>query len=183
MMPASPIRSAAAAFALCGFLAATRVPAADDTAAGVRWSVPKSWTTAPPRQMRVATYALPAAKGAAGGECGVYYFGRGQGGGVEENLARWTRQFEGATPARRGRRTVHGMAVSTVDVSGTYLSPGGPLMESQGRLPNYRLLGAIVETPDGLVFFKATGPEPTMERARGDFDRMIDSIGKTGATV
>jgi hypothetical protein len=179
----TPTRSAAAVLALYGLVVAQPADAVEGSAAGVRWTAPKEWTIQAVRPMRVATYAIPAAKGSAAGECAVYYFGRGQGGGVDENLSRWTRQFEDAAPARRARRTVRAMTVFTLDVSGTYLAPGGPMMESRGKLPNYRLLGAIVETPEGLVFFKATGPAPTMERARADFDRMIESIAKTGATV
>ena len=71
----------------------------------------------------------------------------------------------------------------TLDVSGTYLAPGGPMMESHGKLSNYRLLGAILETPGGHVFFKATGPASTMEKARSEFERMIDSVARTGTTV
>ena len=157
--------------------------AAEDSAAGVRWTVPKDWTPQPARQMRVATYAIPAGKGAGAGECAVFYFGRGQGGGVDENLSRWTKQFEDGAPARRAHRTVRGIEVYTLDVSGTYLAPGGPMMESRGKLSNYRLLGAILETPGGHVFFKATGPAPTMEQARAGFERMIESVARTGTTV
>lgn len=168
---------ATAAFLFAGALAA------QDSAAGVRWSVPKGWTSQPARPMRVATYNIPAAPGSRAGECAVFYFGRGQGGGVEENLARWTEQFEQAGKPRRGERTVAGFRVHTIDLSGTYLAPGGPMMQSKEKLPNYRLLGAIVETPGGNVFFKSTGPAATMERARADFDRMIGSVLKAGVSV
>ena len=157
--------------------------AAEDSAAGVRWTVPKDWTAQPARQMRVATYTIPPDKGAGAGECAVFYFGRGQGGGVDENLSRWSKQFEDGAPGKRGRKTVRGIEVYTLDVSGTYLAPGGPMMESHGKLPNYRLLGAILETPGGHVFFKATGPASTMEKARSEFERMIDSVARTGTTV
>ena len=164
-------------------LFAAAVLAADDSAAGIRWSVPKGWTAQPGRPMRVATYNVPAARGAAAGECAVFYFGQGQGGGVEENLARWAQQFENSGKPRRSERVVKGFQVYEIEVSGTYLAPGGPMMESRGKLPGYRLLGAIVETPQGFVFFKSTGPAATMEQARADFNRMIDSVARAGTPV
>ena len=58
------------------------------------------------------------------GECGVFYFGKGRGGSVEENLDRWVKQFESATPPQRSEKTVHGVKVHRIDVSGTYMTPG-----------------------------------------------------------
>ena len=134
--------------------------------------------------MRVATYAIPGPKGAEAGECGVFHFGEGRGGGVDENIARWSSQFEGKPTPKKSVRTINGIRVHLVEISGTYLAPGGPMMQSQGRKSGYRLLGAIVKAPDGLVFFKCTGPEATMGAARADFDRLIGSLAHSGtATV
>jgi hypothetical protein len=127
--------------------------------------------------MRVATYAIPAAGGEPG-ECGVFFFGRGQGGSVEDNLERWRSQFEPRPDARPTSRTVNGLTVHELVLSGTYLAPGGPMMQSQGKKPGWRLLGAIVESPDGLVFFKCTGPEAVMTKAKGDFDALVKSVTK-----
>ena len=109
--------------------------------------------------------------------------GKGQGGGVDENLNRWVSQFEGGAPPKKSEKTVGGWKVHLVDVSGTYLAPGGPMMQSQGKKPGYRLLGAIVEAPNGMVFFKCTGPAATISKAQADFDRMIGSLAKSGATA
>jgi hypothetical protein len=128
--------------------------------------------------MRVATYAVPAAKGADPGECTVFFFGPGQGGGVDENIERWSRQFEGSPPAKRSKKSVAGMGVTFADLEGTYLNPGGGLMISQGKRPGYRLLGAIVEAPRGPVFIKMTGPAGTMAAARAAFDGLVGSIVK-----
>ena len=57
------------------------------------------------------------------------------------------------------------------------------MMQSQGKKPGYRLLGAIVEAPNGMVFFKCTGPAATISKAQADFDRMIGSLAKSGATA
>ena len=82
-------------------LVATALAAVEGTAAGVKWIAPASWKLQAARQMRVATYDIPAAPGSEPGECGVFYFGEGQGGGVEENIARWVKQFEGGGPSKK----------------------------------------------------------------------------------
>jgi hypothetical protein len=157
--------------------------ALEGTAAGVKWTVPQGWKIDAPRSMRVATYTIPGAAGSEAGECGVFFFGSGQGGSVEENLQRWIQQFENASPPKKSEKTVGGFKVHLVDVSGTYLAPGGPMMQSQGKKAGYRLLGAIVEAPHGMVFFKCTGPAATIAKAQGDFDRLIGSLSKSGATA
>ena len=42
----------------------------------------------------------------------------------------------------------------------------------------YKLLGAIVEGPEGAIFFKLTGPSKTVEAARGEFAKMVKAIKK-----
>jgi hypothetical protein len=169
---------------LLGLISCAAVALAlEGTAAGVKWTVPASWKLEAGRPMRVATYSIPSASGTEAGECGVFFFGSGQGGGVDENLNRWVSQFEGGAPPRKSEKTVGGWKVHLVDVSGTYLAPGGPMMQSQGKKPGYRLLGAIVEAPNGMVFFKCTGPAATISKAQADFDRMIGSLAKSGATA
>ncbi len=164
------------------FLSATAAAlAVEGTAGGVKWIAPASWKLQAPRQMRVATYDIPPAPGSERGECGVFYFGKGQGGGVEENFERWMNQFEGAASAKKAEKTVHGLRIHTIDVSGTYLASGGPMMQSQGKKPGYRLLGAIVEAPQGLVFFKCIGPSATIARAQVDFDVLLGSVAKAPA--
>jgi len=128
--------------------------------------------------MRVATYAIPAAASQEAGECGVFFFGQGQGGSVEDNFSRWVGQFESASTPKKAERTVNGLKVHTVDVSGTYLAPGGPMMQSQGKKAGWRLLGAIVEAPDGMVFFKCTGPAATIAKAEKDFEALLKSVTK-----
>jgi len=128
-------------------------------------------------------WTVPGAKGSETGECAVFYFGKGQGGGVEENLARWAKQFEQPAFGKTTTRTVGGLRVHVTDIAGTYLESGGPMMEPREKKPNYRLLGAIVEAPEGLVFIKCTGPAATIGQAEQDFDRLIQSLGKGDTTT
>jgi hypothetical protein len=73
--------------------------------------------------MRAATYIVPPAAGDPGGaECVAYYFGPGQGGSVEANVARWKGQFLGAdgkvAAAKTGEKSVHGLKVTTIESAG-----------------------------------------------------------------
>jgi hypothetical protein len=154
-------------------------PESPESAAGVKWNMPKRWTLAEARSMRVATYKVPAAAGdPEGGECGVFFFGSAQGGDVESNIARWVGQFENPSKPERSARTVNGLAVSLVHVTGNYLAPSGPMMQSSGSKGDHALLGAIVAAPQGSVFFKFTGPRKTVDAAKGDFDALVSSLHK-----
>lgn len=148
-------------------------------AGGVRWSYPSRWVKRPAGAMRAATYAVPAAGGdAEGGECAVFYFGSQQGGDVEGNIRRWVAQFEKPTPPARSTLRVHGLTITRVQIAGTYLAPSGPMMASTGRREHYKMLGAIVEAPEGMVFFKTTGPARTVDQSEKEFDAMLASIAK-----
>lgn len=134
--------------------------------------------------MRLATYTVPAAKGDRdSGECGVFYFGQGQGGSVEANLDRWIGQFAQAdgqpskSVAKIDHRVIKGLKITTVDLSGTYNGMGGPMQPVGKPAPGYRLLGAIVEGPEGLVFFKFTGPAKTVAQNQPLFEKILASLG------
>lgn len=153
-----------------------------ESAAGLHWTAPAGWTAAPARAMRAATYSIAAAPGdTAASECVVYFFGAGQGGGVEANIDRWTGQFTSPSgkPARAivGKHTAHGIPMTTVDVAGAYSGLGGPLATSK-PVPGYRLLGAIVEGPGGSIFVKFTGPSKTIAANKAKYDLLLASFTK-----
>ena len=158
--------------------AASPQAAGTGTAGGIQWKVPPGWTVEKGSTMRVATYKVPGAKADAAGECAVFFFGPGQGGTVDANVERWSRQFEGSPKAETSVRQVNGLPVTMARISGTYLAPGGPSMQSQGKRPGYRLLGAIVEAPEGLVFFKLTGPAATVTSAEKTFESLVASLAR-----
>ena len=168
-----------AVVAFVGSIAAAGVLA--DSAAGVAWTAPAGWVSQAPRPMRAATYSLAPEFGEkAGAECGVYFFGAGQGGSVDDNLARWKGQFTvaggGPAPAKVARRTVHGLAMTTIDVSGDYSGLGGPFSDGAGKVGGYRLLGAIVSAPGGNIFIKCTGPLKTMSVNQPKFEQLLSSF-------
>ncbi len=129
--------------------------------------------------MRAAEYAVPRAAGdAMDGECTVITFGPGQGGGISDNVDRWVRQFDplSGAPSKATRR-VGGMTVTRVEVAGSYhpmMMPGAPAGPS--TLQGARLVGAIVEAPSGLWFFKMTGLDSTVRSAAPGLDALVDSV-------
>ena len=147
--------------------------------------VPEGWMIEPPSsRIRKAQYVL-SGQGADAEDASlvVFYFGPGQGGSVEANLKRWYGQFKqpdgrsSEEVARVSKKTVSGMQVTAADVSGTYAPAPMGLMAPVGRpKPNYRLLAAIVESPQGPYFFKLTGPEGTVGYWKGTFDKFIESV-------
>ena len=158
------------------------VAALAEMAGGIQWTTPAGWKTLGQRPMRAATYVVPAAAGdKEDGECAVFYFGAGQGGSVQANVDRWIAQFE--QPDGRGskalaktqKRTVGGFAVTTIDLTGTYTGAGGP-MGPKVTKPGYRLLGGIVEAPEGPVFFKFTGPAKTVAANEAVFQKLLASV-------
>jgi hypothetical protein len=152
-----------------------------ESAAGVRWTAPEGWANEGSRPMRAATYRIaPAAGDKASAECGVYFFGAGQGGTVEANLERWKSQFKDpngkVAPAQIARRTIHGLAITTIDTAGEYSGMGGPMAASSSTVPGYRLLGAIVTASGGNIFIKLTGPAKTIAANQQKFEQMLASF-------
>jgi len=155
-----------------------------ETVAGLKWSAPAGWKAeSGARPMRVATYIVPASpddKDSA--ECAVYFFGEGQGGGIQANLDRWKGQFHAPAgkplDAKSGKRTIHGLPVTTIDVTGDYSGMGGPMAGGGAAKSGYRMLGAIVEGPSGNVFFKFTGPAKTIAANQPKFELLLGSVSK-----
>lgn len=160
-------------------LAALLISAAThaESAGGIQWTAPAAWRAQAQRPMRAATYAVPAAPGdKEEGECAVFYFGPGQGGGIDANLQRWISQFETTAKPQTAKKAINGLAVTTIDLAGTYLASAGPMAPTKTSKPGYRLLGAIVENPQGAVFFKFTGPAKTVAAHQGNFDKLLGTL-------
>jgi hypothetical protein len=154
-------------------------PAAD---AGVTWDKPDRWLLELGREMRLATFTIPGSGGAAKAECAVYYFGPGQGGGVDANLERWAGEFVGGANPERSTLTADGMKVTRVKLRGTYQAHAGMSQGASGPQPDHMLLGAIVEGPNGPLFLKLIGPAATVSPAEKEFDGLLRSLKKTASS-
>ena len=148
-----------------------------DGASGLSWKTPAAWKALPERPMRAATYSVPGTPEA--GECAVFYFGPGQGGAVEPNITRWDGQVPTkSSPTKRSAGTVAGHKTTYLDLSGTYAWSPSPMSPDKVMKPDYRMLGAIVESPQGSVFFKFTGPAKVVAAQEAAFKAMIQGITK-----
>jgi hypothetical protein len=154
-----------------------------ETVAGLNWTRPAGWKSEGTAPMRAATYKLPPAPGDQdGAECVIYFFGKDQGGTVQANIERWSGQFTGTdgkpANAKIAKRTVHGLPITTNDVTGTYSGMGGPMATAKTVKPSYWPLGAIIEDPGGNVFLKFTGPAKTIAANERSFQQLLESFQK-----
>ena len=152
-------------------------------AAGLTFTTPAGWQQSPPgSSMRVAEFTLPRAPGdAEDAQLIVYYFG-GSGGSVDANLQRWMGQIQqpdgkpSAAAARKETRKANGLALTLVDVSGTYIAEMSPGAAAHNNKPHFRLRAGVVETSKGPYFIKLTGPEKTVAKWEGAFDQFLGSF-------
>jgi len=123
---------------------------------GVKVTVPGGWSSEPPsNNMRKAQYRLPGDGGDA--ELVVTHFGAGGAGGVEANIARWRGQFKDSDGGSVKTRSVSGMNVTVLDISGSF-----------------------VENATGAFYFKLVGPKITVTKWQPSFDQFINSITVSG---
>lgn len=143
------------------------------------FSAPAKWesveVTSP---MRKAQLKVPGKDGK-NADVIFFFFGQGSGGGTKANVDRWLGQFEEGRDkinAKVDENKVGARTVTYVQAEGTYKSgmPGGPTTP----LPNTMLLGAILESAQGNVFVRMTGPADLVKSARDDFKKMIDTAAK-----
>ena len=95
-----------------------------------------------------------------------------------EHIDRWIGQFkqpDGSSSADKAEiknSTSNGLPVTLVYVTGTHLSGsmGGPMGGNTQELPGFAMLAAIVETSSDPWFFKAIGPQATIDHWRPAFE-------------
>jgi hypothetical protein len=149
----------------------------------IDYTAPEGWVSQQPSSMRKAEFGLPGVEGEQAAELAVFFF-PGTGGTVQANLERWYGQFkqpDGSSTkdhAKTQEIDVNGLPVTVVYVTGTYLKSQSPMMMGGPveEMPNHAMLAAIVETANGPWFFKATGPQKTIDHWRDSFDEFVRSF-------
>lgn len=153
----------------------------NNAAGGISWNAPSGWLNGPAQQMRVKTYIIrPADNDRDKAECAVSYFGNGMGGDKQSNLERWANQFEQGGQAQISEMEIINLRATIIELGGTYRISSGSMSQASEKKPGYKLLGAIIEAPEGLVFFKLVGPRKIVENAKHDFLEMINSARISG---
>lgn len=133
-----------------------------------------SWVEAA-SPMRKAQLKINNPAGKEPAEVVFFHFGEGSGGGTQANIDRWLGQFEEPRAKLQPKIeevTLNKRKVTFLRAQGTYLSgmPGGPRTPQ----PNTMLLGAILESDQGNVFVRLTGPASLAESVQGPFRKMIE---------
>jgi hypothetical protein len=143
----------------------------------LQFSAQPGWVEEPPSNtMRVAQYRLPPVEGdSAAAELAVT---AKIGGSPSDNLARWVSFFElppgtqaSTTVEERGELRLH-----RVDVAGTYVAETTPGSGVRLNEANWRMLGAVVESPYGPYYFKLVGPAATVEHWKESFDAFLAAL-------
>jgi len=167
-------------FLLLAFLAAIPAPAAEPPAtfkvSEFTFSRPASWEWVEVFvPMRKAQLKVTDPKTKNFADVIFFYFGPGDGGGVKANVNRWFGQFKeprDKIKAKTEETTIGNHKVTYVEAEGTYQSgmPGGTMTPK----PNYALTGAIIESPQGSVFVRMTGPQDLVKASGAEFKKMIE---------
>lgn len=142
--------------------------AASPGSSGLVYQLPAAWVAEKPASnMRLVQASIPGKGGAA--QFAIFYFGRGGGGTPEANIQRWVDQMENPpAPPRRESFSAHGLTIDWVEVAGTMKATTIGMGPATAQ-PGYRLLGAVIEGPNGPWYAKVTGPDATVAAARQAF--------------
>lgn len=143
-------------------------------------TVPAGWVSrAPASAMRLAEYTIAAPDGSTGAEVVVYFFGKGQGGDVAANLARWKAQFStpdgSPVPETITRDSTGAFPITFAEYRGTYargIGAGSP----ENAKPGQTLLAGIAETPRGTVFIQLFGPTARVAAERDNLMRFVRGL-------
>lgn len=142
--------------------------------------VPSSWQATPPSSnMRLTQFAI-SDEGQA--EVIVFYFGVGQGGGAQANIARWVSQFKPVNgkpvqPTVDNMRTTGGFEIIWVEIQGDYARGVGV-----GPIGKYKsdqmLIAAITQTPLGNLYIQFHGDRNAILEHRDEFMQFVMALQK-----
>lgn len=140
------------------------------------WDTPASFKkVANPSAMRKATFEAPkVGSDAEAPTMSVIVAG----GGVDANIDRWVGQFDESAKEtlQKDKKTVGPYEVTIVQMKGTFSGGGGMMGAPSTPQTGWALLGAVVVVGQDLWFFKMTGPAASVDAARADFDKLVDSL-------
>ncbi|MCA8962560.1 MAG: hypothetical protein KDC38_18675, partial [Planctomycetes bacterium] len=152
---------------------------------------PKEWLARrPSSSMRKAELVMPGSVAKEGKERDtsqdattvLYYFGAGGAGSVDANLARWAGQVktDDTKPEeeriRRSHKKVHGLAITVIELEGTYEEPQMGPAPAKAPMPDAMMLAAVIETPSGAYYVKTVGPAKTVQKWKKVWHSMLEGI-------
>ena len=142
--------------------------------------LPAGWIEeTPSSSMRLAQLRVPGDDSTGDANLVVYYFGQGQGGTAEANIARWQSQFTDAggkaVEPTVTAISVNAMPVTVVELEGSY-ARGTGVGPAGSAAPDQILLASIVESARGNVFIQLHGPAAAVAGQREAYMDFIRSI-------
>lgn len=180
-MAMTPLRPALF-LALCASLSAAPLARAQTTVSLLEYktAVPAGWVSrAPASAMRLAEYTIAAPDGGTGAEVVVYFFGKGQGGDVAANLARWKAQFStpdgSPVPETITRDSTGAFPITFAEYRGTY-ARGIGAGSTENAKPGQTLLAGIAETPRGTMFVQLFGPTARVTAERDNLMKFVRGL-------
>ncbi len=129
-----------------------------------------------PRPMSQGGFTLLTADGKKTIDADFYHFGAGEGGDTEANVARWKGQFQPAEGAdaikfERKQLTFGERKATLVIIHGTFMS--GSMFGAKTPQAASAMIGAILESKEGNVFVKFTGPEKDVDASQPAFLKLL----------
>lgn len=130
----------------------------------IKWNIPAGWTEVPPSSMRYASFSAAANNGNKV-DISVVTF-PGEGGSDTDNMNRWRGQIglppidESAVTSQVTPLKTRDATFSTTDIAGA----------------DARTIAAWTHHNGRVWFFKATGPNPAVEKEKPNFVKFIESV-------
>jgi hypothetical protein len=140
------------------------MPGRDASPPQIKWKTPENWTEVPPSAMRYASFSAAAADGNKI-DISVVTF-PGEGGSDADNVNRWRGQIglapidANAVASQVAQLKTPDTTFSTVDIASA----------------NTRTIAAWTRRDGRVWFFKATGPNATVEKEKPNFVKFVGSV-------
>jgi gluconolactonase len=128
-------------------------------------------------QMRLKQFKVPGKDGKDPAEIIVFFFGKGSGGSVDDNMKRWRAMFTSADGKQSDemgkveRIKAGDVEITYLDIEGTYLTKFPPFAPNAKTIPkpNHRMISAVFDSKDGPFFIRLVGPASTVEFQKKNF--------------
>lgn len=151
---------------------------------GFKSTTPANWKIKETKvPFRVYTFILPKAEGdEADAELVVSFTGKGSGGDLKPNIARWQDMFippKGKTiddVTKTEKIKVGDVAVTIVDIEGTYKEKSPPVTGKVVQRPDYRRVNVIFASDNGPFFIYVVGPAKTVGSHKESFDKWLKNF-------
>jgi len=157
------------------------------TVGGITYTPASQWVNLEKTKDRFAGYTFGPLEGDSdSATMYVYYYGEKQKSNLDNMLESWITSMtipDGRDPHNAKIQYIKTVADMNVHILSMQAIYNVPAEESKTGQPipkeNYRLIGVVVEAPEGNIFFKLTGPEYTARIMCEAYITMIDKIKKT----